>query len=118
MLTERGVDKEDVVHTHNAINRDEIMAFAATWMDPRNYHAKCNQSNNETQTSYAVTYTWNLKKSIQWTSLQNRNWLTDFAKFTVTKGDRLRGKDGLGIWDGNIVKLRCDDGCKNINKIH
>ena len=37
MSINRGVDKEDVVHIHNgnysAIKRNEITAFAATWMD-------------------------------------------------------------------------------------
>ena len=38
MSTNREVDKEDVVHTYtveyySAIKRNEIMAFAATWMD-------------------------------------------------------------------------------------
>ena len=35
----------------------------------------------------------------------------------VTKGDRLRGRNGLEVWDGNVVKLSCDDGCKTINVI-
>ena len=25
--------------------------------------------------------------------------------------------DGLGVWDGNVVKLGCDDGCMTINGI-
>ena len=25
------------------------------------------------------------------------------------------GKDELGVWDGNGVKLGCDDGCTTIN---
>ena len=37
MSTDKGKDKEDVVHLQNAIllnhKRNEIMAFAATWMD-------------------------------------------------------------------------------------
>ena len=37
MSIDRGVDQEDVVHIHNGIllshKREEIMAFAATWMD-------------------------------------------------------------------------------------
>ena len=28
----------------------------------------------------------------------------------VTKGDRFWGRDGLGIWDGNVLKFGCDDG--------
>ena len=37
MSINRGMDKEDVVHTHNGIllshEKNEIMPFAATWMD-------------------------------------------------------------------------------------
>ena len=33
MSNDRGVDKEDVVHIQNRIKRNEIRAFAATWMD-------------------------------------------------------------------------------------
>ena len=35
----------------------------------------------------------------------------------VTKGDRLGyGRDGLGGWDGNVLKLGYDDGCTTIKK--
>ena len=27
------------------------------------------------------------------------------------------GGDGLGVWDGNVLKLGCDDGCTAINII-
>ena len=33
----------------------------------------------------------------------------------VPKEDRLEGRDGLGVWDGNAVKLGCDDHCTTIN---
>ena len=33
----------------------------------------------------------------------------------VTKGDSLGGRDRLGVSDGNVVKLGCDDGCTAIN---
>ena len=36
MSIEEGMDKEDVVHIYNgilAIKKDEIMLFAATWVD-------------------------------------------------------------------------------------
>ena len=36
---------------------------------------------------------------------------------TVIKGDRLVGRDGLGIWGGNVVKLGWDDGGTTINII-
>ena len=60
---------------------------------------------------------WNIKKGYKWTYLQNRNRLTNFEKLTVTKGDRFGGRDGLGAWDGNVLKLGCDDGCATINII-
>ena len=46
---------------YSAIIKKEITAFAATWMDleiimPREV------SQTETQTSYAITYMWNLRK--------------------------------------------------------
>ena len=37
----------------------------------------------------------------------------------VSKGDSLGGRDRLGIWDGNVVKLGCDDGyTTKYNKMH
>ena len=68
---------------------------------------------SETQPSYAITYTWNLKKRMQLTYLQNRNSLTDLEKLMVTKV----GRNELGVWNGNVPKLGCDDGCTTINII-
>ena len=34
----------------------------------------------------------------------------------ATKGDKLKGR-GLGVWDGNVLTLGCDDGCTTINTI-
>ena len=41
----------------------------------------------------------------------------DFEKLKVTKGDKLGRRDGLGVWDGNSVKLGCDDPCTTVNTI-
>ena len=39
-------------------------------------------------------------------------------RLKVSKGDRLGdGKDGLGVWDENSIKLGCDDHCTTINVI-
>ena len=36
----------------------------------------------------------------------------------ISKGDRLGGwGDGLRVWDGNAIKLGCDDCCTTINVI-
>ena len=63
------------------------------------------KSDSERQTSYAITYMWNLKYIYihKLTYLKNRNRLTDFEKLTVTKGDTSGGwRDGLGAWDWHI----------------
>ena len=58
---------------------------------PREYYAKWSKSDRERQTSYDITYTWNLKKWYKWTYLQNINRLTDIEKkLEVTKGGRMR----------------------------
>ena len=59
---------------------------------------------------------WNLKKGYN-ELLCRTETDSDFEKLVVTKGDRLRERDGLGVWDGNIVKLGCNDGCTTINII-
>ena len=38
------------------------MPFAATWMAPRDDHTKWSMSDRGRQTSYGITYTWNLRK--------------------------------------------------------
>ena len=63
---------------------------------------------SETPTSYAITYMWNLKKG--YSELLSRTdadsqtlknvW---FPKQTVWEGD------GLGVWDGNALKLGSDE---------
>ena len=36
----------------------------------------------------------------------------------VSKGDRLGCEgDRLGVWDGNAIKLGCDDHCTTVNVI-
>ena len=36
--------------------------IAATWMAPRDDHTKWSMSDRERQTSYDITYTWNLRE--------------------------------------------------------
>ena len=55
------VAKEDVYtgEYYSAIRMNEIMAFAATWMD---LEIIILNEVRQRQTSYAITYMWNLKK--------------------------------------------------------
>ena len=78
--------------------KNEILPFAATWMDLEIIILSEVKSDRERQISYDVTYTWNLKNWNKWTYLQNRNRLTDIEnKLTVTKGET--GRDKLQVWD-------------------
>ena len=119
----RGVDK-DVVHIHTGI----LLSHKKEWNNGicsnvdglRNYHAKyAKQSYSQTvrHKCHMLSLYVEPKKRTQWTSLQNRYWLTDFGKFMVTKGDRLRVEGWAGVWDGNAITLGYDDCCITINII-
>ena len=116
MSMDRGMDK-DVVHIQSGIlpshKKERNNVICRNVDGPRNYYVS---EVRQAPTSYAITYVQS-KKRIQWTSLQNRYWLTDFEKLMISKGDRLGGRDGPGIWDGSAVKLGCDDGCTTINVV-
>ena len=62
MSVDRGMDKKGVyIHTmeyYSAIRKNEIMPFAATWVDLEIIIL----SKSERQISYDMTYLWNLKK--------------------------------------------------------
>ena len=63
--TEEWIKKIWYIYTteyYSAIKRKEIMAFAATWMDLEIIMLSEVKSDNETPTSSAITYIWNLKK--------------------------------------------------------
>ena len=92
------MDKEDVVYIYtrecySAIKKNEIMPFAATWMDPDIVILSEVKSDRERQIPYDIAYMWNLKKMIQMNLyLQSRNSLTDIEnKLMVTKGERRGG---------------------------
>ena len=81
---------------------------------PRNYHAKCSQSDSETPSPYAITDMWNLKKGHN-ELLCRTDTDSDFEKRMVSKWV----EDAVGVWVGNAIKLGCDDCCPTkCNKIH
>ena len=52
------------------------------------------------------------EKWLKWSYLQNRNWLIDLEnELMATKGEGLRGKDRLGVWDwhAHIVIFKTDN---------
>ena len=64
------MDKEDVVYIYtmeyySAIKKNEIMTFAATWVDLEIIILSEVKSDRERQLSYDITYMWDLKKMIQ-----------------------------------------------------
>ena len=49
---------------YSAIKKNEIISFAATWMDgPRDYHTNWSKSDRERKISYDVPYMQNLENN-------------------------------------------------------
>ena len=102
LLTEDWIKKIWYIHTmeyYSAIKKNEIMAFAAIWMDLEIMMLSEVRQWDTNITCYHLYL--QSKKRTQWTSLQNRYWLTDFEKLVVSKGDSL-GSWGMG-WVVMIV---------------
>ena len=64
MSTDRGMDKEDVVHIYNGIllnlKKEQNNAICNNMDGPRDYHIKWSKSHRERQISYDITHMWNL----------------------------------------------------------
>ena len=67
MFIDRGMDKEDVVHTYNGIllshKKEWNNAICSNMDGPGDYHTKWSKSEKEQQISYYIAYMWNLKKN-------------------------------------------------------
>ena len=96
------MDKEDALYIHtmeyySAIRKNEIMPFAATWMD---LEIVILSEVRQRQISYDITCMWNLKKMIQMNLHTKQKQTHRHRKQTYGyqrgKGE---GRDRLGIWD-------------------
>ena len=65
--TDSGEDKEDVVtyimEYYSAIKKNEIMPFAATWMDLESVILGEVKSDREQETLYDIPYVWDLRRN-------------------------------------------------------
>ena len=81
------------------------------------------KSDSETQTSYVITYMWILEKKKKGYNVTKYFFAEQKLPHKVWKtyGYKRRGyggeRDGLGVGDGNVLKLGCGDDCTTINII-
>ena len=84
---------------------------------PRNYDIKCSQPYNETPTSNAFIDMWNVKKAHNELLCRTDTDSQTLKNLWFPNETGWEERDGLGVWDRNVVKLGCDDGCTTINII-
>ena len=60
-------------------------------------------------------YVWNLKKMNL--IFRKETDSQTLKNLWLPKGTGWWGRDGLGLWDGNVIKLGCEDGCIPIHLI-
>ena len=94
--TEKWIKKMWHIYTmeyYSAIKKNEIISFAATWMDLE-IIILSEVTQTEKDKLYYITYMWNLKKMIKMDFLQDKNRLIDIKnKFMVKQTCYQRGKD-------------------------
>ena len=93
MSIDRGMDKQDVVHTYNGIShghKKEGNNAICSYMDgPQNYV-------RESHISYNITYNLNLKKMTKMNIFTKQKDTQTSKKLMITKGE---GGYKLGGWD-------------------
>ena len=97
---------------YSAIKRNEITAFAVTRM---NLEITMLNEVSETPMLYAITYMWNLKKGYNKLLCRTDTDPQTLKNLWFPKETVLG--DALGVWNGNAIKLGCDDYCTTINII-
>ena len=75
------------------------------------------KSYNETPTSNAFTDMWNLKKGHNELLCRTDTDSQTLKNLWFPKETGWGVGDVLGVWDGNAIKLGCDDCCTTINVI-
>ena len=102
--TEEWIKKVCYIHTmeyYLAIKKNEIMLFAATWMDLKIIILSEVRQTKERQISYNITYKWNLKKDTnELTYKIERESQTKKTNLWLPK--ETQEKDKLGVWYWNI----------------
>ena len=84
---------------YSAIKKNEIMPFAATWMDLE-IITLSEVSQTERQISYDITYMWNLKNDTNELIYKiETDSQTSKTYSWLPKGKGDRGRDKLGVWD-------------------
>ena len=106
MSINRGVDKQDMVHTHNSTSlshKKEWNGVTCRHMDgPRDCHTEWNKLGREKQISYKIASMCNLEKSYIWIYLQSRNRDADIKNKCMAIKVGVGGKDELGDWIRHI----------------
>ena len=65
----------------------------------------------------AITYMWNLKKGHNELLCRTDTDSQTLKNFWFPNETGCGVGDGLGVWDGNAIKLGCDDHCTTVNVI-
>ena len=68
---------------YSVTKMNEIVPFAETWMDLRDFHVEWNKSEIEKWISYINTYIWILEKWYRWTHLKSRNIWSFFVEHVI-----------------------------------
>ena len=93
-------DKQDVVHIHNRLllrhEKEQNNIICNNMNGLRYFHTEWIKSKRERQTSYGITYLWNLTKGYKWNYLQNRHGITDVEDNHSSQG--VRGWGGIS-WE-------------------
>ena len=102
---------------YSAIKRNEILAFLATWMDLE--IIMLSEVTNVRHQHQILSLTWAIwkKDAMNFFAeqiLTHRLWKT----YGFQRRQFGRWGNVLGVWDGNPIKLDCDDHCTTINVIN